>query len=708
MTINIEHQHGYRFNLKINDINVELSYKSCGGRKSIEELGVDGVSALLNDAITEFRVAQCQKAISCIFSTFGVSNAMRIIEHTIPEEFVSYFLNTACALHHIGEKASFRETLRHISGTKATLNHNNDDEYIRRLISGCDDIVKGSFYPEVKVIKPGTIKINSDYGYTDARYDGIEVAFWKKGNNTIHYMVNGIEVTTCCNRIYNKVDTNLVLDIALYVRETIHAQSSLVPLTKKWGGTFIFRLMRAVCEDDAYLYFQKLAEKLTESRQKVEPRKILKEHHYTFSDRENAAFISSILSVMEKVKNNETDNLISSNKNMLLSNNDVWSLYYPEGKNAKLRKLDFTGIKTPGLRQQAKDFLRDRFLSEDELKVTQLARYFYCLHIAANILSPRIHSIGQVKTVDARLIKSTMEAEGKSANDISETIMVVQLMFDWQNPEEDLDNPFENVRIPNKGNFAEVTPAARDEAIDLINEHFDELPECVQLAFLLFLTTYSRGNDIFALSVNSIMTTEDGRSVIESYSGKNGKFGRDEISSYLAGRLYDYIKKTQNIRDEMGTDIILVYKDERSRLNSSRCGRILNPAKFSYHINKMLDKYASSGKVHHITARSIRAYGGRKMQTEGMSEMEKSMKLKNTPKVSRKHYSDITDIEQAHNNARLLSATFRHLFEPDPEKNNYVKTAPTTVLFGKCNSQNKCRHTLSCTACVLKMIRRED
>lgn len=338
MNVKIKHKPEKSFIVDVDGHSVQLSYKNFGGRAQVEALGDSGLENLLDSTRQAIANKECPERVSQFFQAAGCENAMKLLAVICPEDFCEYWLSTARALKAAGRGYSFRSTLQFITGTKATLAHANDD-FVGKLRKICETVKR-----ETDVSAP-TLSSHPDYQIIDA--DGIRVSYSHANNNTHTFVVNGQTVSFCTNRVTPQVSTEFVWNAASEVRKAVETEGDIKQFTSKWGGSFVFRLMRAVCEDASYHYFSAIAQQQTKERQKIEPRKLLASYNYSFNDTDNEFFINKILSILEDASNCEADTLTWHNDVEVLPCKNVWTLYYSEGGNAKKRMLDFTTINNP-------------------------------------------------------------------------------------------------------------------------------------------------------------------------------------------------------------------------------------------------------------------------------------------------------------------------------------------------------------------------
>ena len=701
-TINIRHQSQYMFSLEIDGEAIELSYKSVGGRDALLELGEERLFSIIiamKDAISnDYRIT----VVHDFFETVGCANAMKIIEITCPDEFCDFWRKIAQLCKCEGRGYSFRKVLQEISGTKATLGHSLSSGLMDKLRNICEKL-KTMPNDDVAV----TVIENNKRIVSNA---GITVCFSRCFNNSAVYIINGKEVVVCKNRAKDIETVDSLFCAAKTLRAAISQGNSIKPYTERWGGSFVFRVLGAVCEGETLSYFESLAEAQIDNRYLPKPHKTLENLNYAFNDKSNSEFISKIMHTQERVCNRAGNKLIAGNDAEIMQKENSWRLYYLDGGKPKFVVISFFEIENACLKSEGISFLRDLWHSGKTHSVTQIARYFHSLRDGLNSLeSPHISSISQVNVAHARKIKSHMDRTlNCSPNAISEALQVLGRMYYWSCHINcitgQVNNPFWIVTIPNKRAYLKTTKPADRKTLQIVIDNINELPECVRLAFKLMLLTLARAYDIFHLGVGDVLPNEHGETVLKYIASKNHRPMSFRIPSKFVAEILAYVERTEIFRQELGEKgYLLIYKTANVRAGSARKPEILNSEKFSYHLDRLLEKYAPN-ENYHITPRQIRAEGGRRYHAEGRVESDIAIMLGNTPNVAKKHYGQMTPRDEA----ELYHRAYQRYFEETSCEEIKETENICAPLWGSC-SANTCAHKNVCTRCSsLNTLSEED
>lgn len=678
------------FILIINDeYQITLSYRGFHGKKAVRTLGKTGLSSLLQSLQSSMGTTDERVALGHFFSTVGIQNAMLLLEVISPERFISLWQERALQLKSIGHGYSFRRVLASISGTDATLAHLTNNAFIKKLKNICDQLN----HEPTLVTSPLSI----------CETDGIQVSFLYANNNCLHFKINGQEVPFCTNRVALS-NEHEVLAAVLKIRDAVLHDMPLKPYTAQWGGSFVLRLLSVVCPAETLLYFKRFSASETEARKTVFPRKLLKDLNFSLNDAYTQDFIQDILSVLELEQAQAAPQLLEGNKDEIQNDSDVWTLYYKELEVLKFRKFEFRRIHNQNLRREVRLFLRARFEQNDT--VTQIARYFYLLCNCLQVFESDFQkSISEATVLLADKLQAYMHAHRYSPNKISEANQVMGRFFAWAcfgkfdfSPQ----NPFWEKALANKGRFVQSVPPASKKAMDIVNAHMSELPEYIQIAYLLFLTTMARANDVFAIKISDVEFLEDGYGRFVYYTSKNRKLQSTRLDRELTARIRKYTSATALLRNAEGTESILIYSTPGLRKGSVRIAKHLNSHTFNAQIQKLLDKYSDVPLK--LTPRMIRAEGGRRLYAAGKTGAEVSLILGNTPPIANKHYRSLTPEDEAALYHRSYEHEFAFLFGDESIDIPFCTQMPSP-LFGSCKADSCHVNCKKCEACSALVVR---
>lgn len=676
--ITIEHHNSHNFIVLLDGVPAELSYRNFGGRGAVEALGEDGLAQLIKEAeqmlIAQDFSAGCQR----IFQTIGVSNAMEILRVCCNEAFLSYWKVLLFRRKALGQGYSFRSMLKVVTGTNATLAQ-SDSPFVEELRILCKDVQRVSLE-----ISP------SAFANEEICDENIRVSFLFQDNNSLVFAVNGKDVSLCTRQVNDINTSSDVLCAAQTLRGAVLTRNELIKYIVRWGGSFVFRILHAVCPQDTVSYFRDYAQKQMENRILLDPRRTLKALRFPFNDRSLTSFCHELLSALEQHKAITGTILAAGNLHAIRSSSDKWLLYFPKNLTTHYRQLNFETISHPALRKEAAQFLQSFASAAGDVNVQQIARYFYLLRSGLNALvDASVDSIKNVSLHHARLVKSRLDRSfGCSANHISEALQVLGRMYHWASPQCAADeNPFWSVTIPNKGAFLQTTVPANPAALKVIAEHMDELPEYVQIGHQLLLVMGARAYDVFHVRVSELEFCGDAAGFLYFQSSKNSRRMRFQLPAPLVAQLKEYIKKTEALRERSGEDYLLLYEPNGRRSGGACAPMLLTYDTYNYYIGKLLSRYATALS---LTSRSIRAEVGRRYHSEGLSSSQVAIALGNSPAVAKRHYRTLSPRDEA----ELHHRRYATYFAVPPTS----KATTPHPMWGSCNSAN-CQHRSHCHTC---------
>lgn len=676
--ITIEHHNSHNFIVLLDGVPAELSYRNFGGRGAVEALGEDGLAQLINEA-EQMLIAQdfstgCQR----IFQTIGVSNAMEILRVCYNEAFLSYWKVLLFRRKALGQGYSFRSMLKVVTGTKATLAQ-SDSPFVEELRTLCKEVQSGAL--EMPASALANAEVHDEH---------IRVSFLFQDNNSLVFAVNGTAVSLCTRQIEDIRSPIDVLRAAQTLRGAVLTRNELTKYIVRWGGSFVFRILHAVCPQDTASYFRDYAQKQMENRILLDPRRTLKALRFPFNDRALSPFCHELLSALEQHKSAMGSALAAGNFSEIENSLGCWTLFFTQNLTIHYRGINFEEILHPALRKEAAQFLQALVSAGGEVDVQQIARYFYLLRSGLNALAATpVDSIKEVSLPHVRLIKSQLDCTfDRSANHISEVLQALGRMYHWASPQCAADkNPFWCISIPNKGAFLQTTDPANSVALALTAEHIDELPDYVQIAHQLFLITSARAYDVFHVRVSELEFSEDGAGYLHFQSSKNSRRMRFQLPAPLVAKLKAYIEKTATLRERSGEDYLLLYEPIGRRSDSAYKPVLLSYETYNYYINKLIARYAPALS---LTSRSIRAEVGRRYHSEGLSSSQVAIALGNSPAVAKRHYRTLSPRDEAELHHRRYATYFA-----GPPTSEATTPHP---MWGSCDSTS-CLHRGNCHAC---------
>ncbi|MBJ8113307.1 site-specific integrase [Bacillus cereus group sp. N6] len=270
---------------------------------------------------------------------------------------------------------------------------------------------------------------------------------------------------------------------------------------------------------------------------------------------------------------------------------------------------------------------------------------------------------------------------------IQSCISECRLIFDWlkeRYEKEYLVNPFRLITMHNSESFITSASYIPEEVILKLEEKLEELPDYVQLVWLIMMNTGMRIGDVLSLTKDCLIYDEHSDvTCLKFIPQKTLKFRRKKgLEDYhtipiIGLNLVDSIKKqiesTKNLREHNGINNIFI-KESDIGIRFYESGNI------SYFINNLIKKYEikdGRGELWHYTHHQCRKTVAVNLFTEGASldEVGDILDHLHTSTTS-KHYHDVQlkkiaeldmeyfelmfnnldqDIKEAYSNAELKS-----------------------------------------------------
>lgn len=681
--IHIDNSSAHSFCIQIDEVRISASYKAFGGRQAVEQLVSDGLIDMVNTAITIIRDMLPVSCLHPYFDTVGIDNGLTILSIIDREAVIAYWRAVAAACRTVGGCA-FRRVLQAVTGSKATLAH-SQAEIVRDLKSIC---AAEAPYGDITILGMAPI----------ASGEGITVSFDHADNNTYHFSVNGVDVIACSSRTGELSSAEAVLTAAIQIRDTVFADEDLHPLTARYGGSFVLRILAAVCPEQGIQYFADQAMRLARSTGTIIGRHMLEGYHYAYGDTELAKYTDQILGSIEALDLTEH----VDNDGEIANGKMSWTLWYLDGSKYRYRSFDFSQIGNYQLANEIRRFLAD--LYRGGTTVLQLARYYMLLRDAINALGKiPLSTILDAKIDHAEAIKAGYFRDAGSspravAEKVLETLSILGRMYAWRWADSGqtaaCDNPFWQVTVRNAHAYQHhVIPAAKD-AIRRVRDNADHVPEAVAIIIDLITATYLRANDACLLRLRDLRVI-DGNTHLQIITGKTQMPYHCILPDELARHIINYADKTAELRAQLGDDdYIFIYQRSDRREGSNARPEIVNAGKIRYYTQQIGEPT--------VTARSIRAAGGVNDYLHGKSDVERAKQLGNTPRIADQHYTTISSRSAMREKAELMHKHYESIFcgvlGDQPQRR--TDTPRNSPLWGSCDNPQSCPNRNICSRCT--------
>ncbi|MGM2617493.1 site-specific integrase [Bacillus cereus group sp. BceL006] len=365
----------------------------------------------------------------------------------------------------------------------------------------------------------------------------------------------------------------------------------------------------------------------------------------------------------------------------------------------KLDYLEIVRLKWNGFSGKLKDEIKKYFYSQITFEQNFQSiqnKYTYVKMFGKTVDSMSIGKgfsfldINQYKVEQILLsLQQLKNAKGENykVKVIQSCISECRLIFDWlkeRYEKEYLVNPFRLITMHNSESFITSASYIPEEVILKLEEKLEELPDYVQLVWLIMMNTGMRIGEVLTLTKDCLIYDEHSNvTCLKFVPQKTLKFRRKKgledyhtipiISLNLVDSIKEQIENTKNLREHNGIKNIFI-KESDIGIRFYESGNI------SYFINNLIKKYEvkdSRGELWHYTHHQCRKTVAVNLFTEGANLDEVGDILDHLhTSTTAKHYHDVQlkkiaeldmeyfelmfnnldqDIKEAYSNAEFIS-----------------------------------------------------
>lgn len=366
--------------------------------------------------------------------------------------------------------------------------------------------------------------------------------------------------------------------------------------------------------------------------------------------------------------------LFAGNRKSMTSGKEPWILYYYLRKSLLSVTVHFENI-PKDICVYVQRYLKATYTPES----TWIAK---APIIAETIRDMANHAnIGNIDELTEDHILGWMQyayRKGCGMRDIKNKIGILRRFYGWignlpENENNPMINPALNILVRNADKSITPTPVMPPEITTQINAHLDELPTYISVIVQTMEEVAGRFSDLMESRVEdlSLSPDDDNYGILYIYDHKNKKkrvsANTDEwipvtITRHLYDKLKLYIKETQEIREEIGTDRIFVYKSFAG-IECDMGSRRITDA-----INGLIKKYdirTEDGKIWHFTTKQIRKTQASQAISAGAPLYQvQSMLRHSSPRTTINYYAEVNNEVILKKNTEFLRYKFS-VFAPE-------------------------------------------
>lgn len=328
------------------------------------------------------------------------------------------------------------------------------------------------------------------------------------------------------------------------------------------------------------------------------------------------------LRVMNKVIEAEAPNnnqaLIDSNISEMKLTSDRWTLYYINGISLYRQILDFSEIKSEGLKKEIKMFIKAKYTPDKVYFVYK--RYSNAKRIL-NLLYDEfeIEHFSEIENIHAVFALNYMKNVGGFApSSIKATKASITDMIDYyinlkEYPFKPIENAFKNIGLKGTDRVVDTTEYIPDEVMSQIDAHINELSERFQLMYEVFSCTGARAKEVIRLEANKSYYIKGNEDYCElKYNPHKVKNTRKRkglpeyhtvfIPKNLHERLEAFADTTLSLRAETNSEFLFIDKSKRGTA-------LTTPGSFCRVINNLIKKHDIrdiEGNLWNFTSKQMR------------------------------------------------------------------------------------------------------
>lgn len=675
---------------KVNDTVVSLKPHASKKYLVLNKESAPELKALL----TETCVAMNNREeISGMF-IYGPTAGMKLLAAACHDDCIEYFRYRAQEfLHFTTGDIRFDTLMMQITGTDTRLSRADSLPILAEL---------KQLYHEIRTeLEGGKLQIQKQTQterFKPVR-SGVEISY--KGETSdrlsILFSVAGQLVSFSMKNYKHIISTEMVSVLCDQLLSCIRCGTGLMECVQEYGAAPCYQILFAIAHDDTIRYFLNQAENRILQRDYVYPSELLKDYGFQSESRYDRVreFKEDILSELERFAEREEPKLVDGNEQEI-QNSLEWRLFYIGVTDMRIHRLtlDFSVFQSPDLRNEILEFLR---LYIGYNTVMQVYRVYsdFCLAMKHS----SIQSIGAATVADASMIRIRLARDITIApSTISETMFYLSKLYAFTNNtlENAECNPFGEVRVTKSERFSQHVQPVNATALEAIRRKYKDLPEHVQLAFLVYLYTGARANEVCSIREQDIIKDIEGNTCLKITLFKtSGGQVMHIIPDELAAKLRQYALDHRAEQEVLDTDRIFVYTNH-NRNGSERRPLLLTGDNFNYHVNKLLQEHTDMI----CTGRSIRAAVARSLFKAGNSASQVAKKLGNTATIASEHYNTMTAEESSEQYHDFYEIEYGHLSAIEEKKSAYVE-----VDYGHCKMPNSnCNKTNVCATCSQRIV----
>lgn len=429
-------------------------------------------------------------------------------------------------------------------------------------------------------------------------------------------------------------------------------------------------------------------------------------------------------SILEKESEYQKEYFIKTNIEEMDFNSDIWTLYSIDGLKLTSFEMDFSDIKSNGLKKEYKMFIKNEY---NPLKITNIIDHLAGVRIALNFLyeNYNINFFKEISDIQVSMLRRYLETNTKYS---PLTIKIIFQKLKYANnylmnlknyKQAPKKNYFEKVSFYNLTAIINNTDYIPDEVIEQLELYINELPEIYRLIYKLFAYTGCRTKEIIHLKLSDMeyYNEEFAKLKYIPYKILSAKIKNSlpihntvMIPIMLFNELKTYIDNTQYIRDKYSTDYIFAIEEH----NKSTLPIGTNISREINYIIKNHNICDLNGNLWNFTNKQMRKTIAVQLIEEGATIKQVQQQLGHIHQdTTTKFYAEVKLLKLSELNSKFFEKKFNlkvgeenlKLYSEEERKKLYIDFCMNNreVEFGHCTkhlSEGMCGERVGDTNCA--------
>lgn len=494
------------------------------------------------------------------------------------------------------------------------------------------------------------------------------------------------------NEIIEKIVNLQYKDLSNNIVQQVNSVTNLKEVVDVYGFTIVLNQLRSMYKDEDILDYirQYCLKEFYEKRIIIRINRFNKNFYgkdssyLKYVDCNNSDIEEKIKAVIEEIYSLEKEKFIKDNRKVMNLANDFWRLCFLKGPALNKRDLDFSQIKSPSLRDEAKMYFKHKLKNEHNFRND---RGFALLYAGLNIITeqyPYIYHFCDMNSIHISYLITVLQTEEVvtqfnekySVESLRKMVQIISAVTEYLMKIEKYSNApkvnyagefvFHNTKDMMKN--TEIIPESVSEQLD---NYYHELGSNYRLIYEILKETGLRLKEVIFLVSDCLSESKvDKRYFVLEYtpykilnklklSGKPCK-QIVLINSLLANKLYNKIKTTESLRKRSESNYIFL--SQKTKSEDSIDIAMAQESNYVDAVNRIINKHnilGEDGESWHYTARQARKTLAVIMAENGATSQEIASQLgQHDKRTTEKFYAEVRKKRMAQLNSDYYKKKF--------------------------------------------------